>query len=71
MNVRTITSVVLAIALMVPVVATFAADNPSKPFPYTGPNEPVMSTASIENVARLNRDSGHVSRDSTKPRWST
>jgi hypothetical protein len=71
MNVRTITSFVLAIALMAPVAGTFAAEQRSKAFPYTGPDKPLMTTASIENVARVDRDTVHVPRDSTKPRWST
>jgi len=45
MNVRTIA---LAISLIVPAAAAFAAEG----VPYTGPNEPVMTTASNDVVTQ-------------------
>jgi hypothetical protein len=45
MNVRTIT---LAVSLIVPAAAVFAAEN----IPYTGPNKPVMTTAENDVVTQ-------------------
>jgi hypothetical protein len=45
MNVRTIA---LAITLIVPAAAAFAAED----LPYTGPNKPVMTTASNDSVTQ-------------------
>jgi hypothetical protein len=47
MNVRTITGLVLAIALVASAAAAYAIERPSQDgrYPYTGPNTPVMTTA--------------------------
>ena len=56
MNVRTITRFAIAIPLVFPAAAAFAGED----FPYTGPNEPVMTTAANDAVTRHGRDSVYV-----------
>jgi hypothetical protein len=43
MNVRTITSFLLAIALMASAAVVCAAEQPAEGYPYTGPDTPVMA----------------------------
>ena len=45
MNVRTLTSFILAVALMASAVVVWAAEQAERGYPYTGPNTPVMTTA--------------------------
>jgi len=47
MNVRTITSFILAVALMASAASVCAAEESGQggSYPYTGPNAPVMTTA--------------------------
>jgi hypothetical protein len=44
-NVRMITSFILAIALMVSIGGVYAAEQAGESRPYTGPDTPVMTTA--------------------------
>jgi hypothetical protein len=44
MNIRTITSLILAVTLAAPVSAVFGAEQSGR-WPYTGPNTPVLTTA--------------------------
>jgi hypothetical protein len=67
MNVRTITSFTLAIGLTVPAAAAFAGEG----LPFTGPNQPVMTTASNDAVTRYGRDSVYVKQGSIASRRST
>lgn len=60
MNVRTITSLTFAITLLAPTGAIFADED----FPYTGPDKPVITTASNDVVVRYGRDSIHVRESS-------
>jgi hypothetical protein len=45
MNVRTITTVILAVALMASAAGVCAAEQSGQGYPYTGPNTPVMTSA--------------------------
>ena len=45
MNVRTITSFILAVALMTSAAGVCAAEQSGQGNPYTGPDTPVMTTA--------------------------
>jgi hypothetical protein len=45
MNVRTITSFILAVALMASAGDVYAAEQAGQGRPYTGPDTPVMTTA--------------------------
>ena len=44
MNVRTITSLILAVVLMVSAGGVYAAEQAGQGSPYTGPDTPVMTT---------------------------
>jgi hypothetical protein len=44
MNIRTITSLVLAVTLVAPAAAVFGAEQSGR-WPYTGPDTPVLTTA--------------------------
>ena len=44
MNLRTITSLILAVTLMAPAAGVFGAEQSGR-WPYTGPNTPVLTTA--------------------------
>ena len=45
MNVRTITTFILAVALMASAAGVCAAEQPGQGRPYTGPDTPVMTSA--------------------------
>jgi hypothetical protein len=45
MNVRTITTLILAVALMVSAAGVCAAEQSGQGRPYTGPDTPVMTSA--------------------------
>jgi hypothetical protein len=65
MNARTITSFTLAIGLTLP--AAFAGEG----LPFTGPNQPIMTTASNDAATRYGRDSVYVQQGSIASRHST
>ena len=63
MNACTITSYILAVALIAPAAGVFAAEQSGQgsPYtPYTGPDEAVMTTASNTEITRFGRDSVYV-----------
>jgi hypothetical protein len=45
MNVRTITTLILAVAFIASAAGVYAAEQSSRGSPYTGPDTPVMTSA--------------------------
>jgi len=71
MNVRTITRYILAVALIAPAAGVFAAEQSSQGSPYTGPDQPVMTTASNTEITYLG-DSVYVINDRiSSPRYAS
>jgi hypothetical protein len=64
MNVRTITSFILAVALMASAAGVCAAEQSGQGRPYTGPDTPVMTTALSTEVTGFGRHSEGVNYDS-------
>ena len=65
MNVRTITSFILAVALMVSIGGVYAAEQAGEGRPNTGPDTPVMTTALTLNspaAGATPKGSTHVNR---------
>jgi hypothetical protein len=67
MNLRTITGQLIAVALIAPAAAVFAAEPSGQGGPYTGPDQAVMTTASNDEFTFVNRDSVDVSNDAMPP----
>jgi hypothetical protein len=71
MNARTITSYILAVALIAPVAGVFAAEKSGQVSPYTGRDQAVMTTASNTEITRFGRDSGQNTNDTmSSPRYA-
>ena len=63
MNVRTITRLTLAAALIATAGGVFAAENSGQGSPYTGPDQAVITTASNTGVTPLGRESVYLTKD--------
>ena len=71
MNVRTLTSYLLAVALIAPAAGVFAAEQSGPGRPYTGPDQPVMTTASNTEIT-YRGDSVYVANDRMlSPRYAS
>jgi hypothetical protein len=63
MNVRTITRLSLAAALIATAGGVFAAERSGPANPYTGPDQAVITTGSNTGVTPLGRDSVYPTKD--------
>ena len=68
MNVRTSTSLILAMPLLAPAAGVLAAEKSGERMPYTGPDKAVFTTAPNPEVTGFGRDTVYVAKDTVSSR---